>query len=405
MTDKILISNLIRNAEAEMIRLGYSYRAIQTSKQHWKDFLNYCIELNMNYYSMDIATNYLRKRFDYPSLIDERHSTSVTYVANSIRKIGDLYLYGRFWGREKKGLKHVTLAYLESVTIYEQYCINRNIITESIHRNKKLLDSLFEYLILNNINSPKDILPLHLSNHVSSLLGYSKRTIETRLSVFRTYFRAIYNEQLTRIDLSKHILSIHFPAEDKLSMVWKEDDIKKIINCIDRGSPYGKRDYAILLLATTYGLRDGDIRKLKLSNILWSVSKIQLIQSKTQELLLLPLIECVGNAIIEYLKYGRPKTQSEHLFVKHKAPYDAITKTGNIMTKYLNKSHITYDKTRHHGIHTLRHTLASRLLEHDVPLEIICGILGHSTDNSAYTYLHLDIENLRKCALEVDCCE
>jgi site-specific recombinase XerD len=78
-----------------------------------------------------------------------------------------------------------------------------------------------------------------------------------------------------------------------------------------------------------------------------------------------------------------------------------MEKAGNVITKYIKISHIPIDESKKHGIHTLRHTLASRLLEHDVSLNDIAAILGHIDPNSSKTYMHLAIEKLRACALEL----
>lgn len=184
-------------------------------------------------------------------------------------------------------------------------------------------------------------------------------------------------------------------------MVWNEDNIEKLLGQIDRDSPIGKRDYALLLIVIHLGVRDGDVRELKFENINWQSNRIEFIQSKTSQFQSLPLLPEIGNAIIDYLKNGRPASESPNIFIKHTAPYDGIKKAGNIVTKYLRRADIPIEGDRQHGIHSLRHSLANRLLFQGVPLDIISGILGHITVNSAKEYMHLDINNLRRCALEV----
>src|SRR5216117_1428160 len=94
---------------------------------------------------------------------------------------------------------------------------------------------------------------------------------------------------------------------------------------VDRSSAKGKRDYAILLLACRLGLRVGDIRTLKLDQLHWEDSTIEVTQSKTGVPLTLPLTTEVGEALIDYLKSGRPQSAHREVFLKVKPPFDPFS--------------------------------------------------------------------------------
>ena len=94
-----------------------------------------------------------------------------------------------------------------------------------------------------------------------------------------------------------------------------------LLNAIDREDPAGKRNYAVFLLTIHTGLRAGDIRNLRLSNIDWESKTIHLIMGKTTQPIDLPMSDAVGWSIIDYLKNGRPNTKSDHVFVRHRAPF------------------------------------------------------------------------------------
>jgi integrase len=95
--------------------------------------------------------------------------------------------------------------------------------------------------------------------------------------------------------------------------------VSSLLQAVDRSTAIGKRDYAVLLLAARYGMRPGDIRQLHLDDIQWRRRQIALQQSKTGRLLLLPLLSEVSDALIDYLRHGRPKTEFRNLFVRHLA--------------------------------------------------------------------------------------
>ena len=168
------------------------------------------------------------------------------------------------------------------------------------------------------------------------------------------------------------------------------------------GNPCGIRDYAIILLIARLGLRSSDVANLRFSNIDWESDRIRLTQVKTGNPLELPLLSDVGEAIINYLKNARPKTESDHVFIRVQPPYTEFRSgaVGALVQEHLLRSgiHLEGRKT---GSHALRHSLASRLLEHEIPLPVISEILGHVNTQTTMTYLRIDINELKKCALEV----
>lgn len=110
----------------------------------------------------------------------------------------------------------------------------------------------------------------------------------------------------------------------------------------------------------------------------------------------------IGLAIIDYLKFGRPKCDNQNIFIKHNPTNHPCTASGmyNLVSNRLSRAGIVTGE-RKRGPHALRHSLASRLLEENVPLPVISEILGHANSNTTATYLAIDIDKLRQCALEV----
>lgn len=179
--------------------------------------------------------------------------------------------------------------------------------------------------------------------------------------------------------------------------------MEKLLQAIDRGNPSGQRDYAIILLAARLGIRTLDIKRLQLADLDWAKSRIELRSSKTGELVYLPLLPDIGWAIIEYLKNGRPKVDSPYVFLRHLAPLEPFSdedRLNQIIAKYMRIARIPISPHKKRGMHSLRHTLASRLLAEHTPLPIISDILGHASTESTATYLKVDVDQLRQCALD-----
>ena len=158
-----------------------------------------------------------------------------------------------------------------------------------------------------------------------------------------------------------------------------------------------------MILALKLGLRVSDIRNLRFNNINWNTNTITLVQQKTSEPLVLPLIKDVGESLIDYIMNARPEHGSDFIFITLKAPYHPLgdsTHFHNVITKYIRKAGIAISKERLHGMHTLRHTLATKLLEQETPLPVISGILGHKDIKTTCEYLRTDLKMLANCTLE-----
>lgn len=222
------------------------------------------------------------------------------------------------------------------------------------------------------------------------------------LQVVKRYLKYLYEQQLLSIDHSKDLPQCTYKQQPRLPSTFSEKEIKTLLASIDQGDAKGKRDYAMILLATKLGLRASDIVALKFENILWEQSLIKLSQQKTGKSLSLPLLPEIGNAIINYLKYGRPVSEESYLFLQAHAPYKGIN--PHILTGIVhsNIKRAKIDCTnRKHGPHALRHSFAGSLLKAETPLPIISEALGHSHTESTMYYLRIDITTLRQCALNV----
>ena len=155
------------------------------------------------------------------------------------------------------------------------------------------------------------------------------------------------------------------------------------------------------MLAAFLGIRAGDISRLGMSSIKWESESIEFIQSKTGRFLQLPLLPEIKFAILDYLKDSRPKTESDNIFVKHRAPYTPFSEMNSfyhVLNKYLNGIDL---KDRKHGLHSLRFSVASNMLSNGTPITTICNVLGHTYSDTTKQYLKIDIDNLRIAALEV----
>ena len=187
-----------------------------------------------------------------------------------------------------------------------------------------------------------------------------------------------------------------------IPFVWEREDVKRLLESIDRHNPEGKRDYAILLLVTRLGLRVSDIRSLKLTDLNWNRKTLSIVMQKTKQPLELPLLDDVGWAIIDYLKNGRPQTVSDRVFIRHKAPYTGfsdLNNLGRMLGRRIHRAGIDMSGYKE-GLHALRSTLARVMLENGTPLPVISEALGHQSIQTTSIYLKIDMDGLRNCVID-----
>ncbi len=187
--------------------------------------------------------------------------------------------------------------------------------------------------------------------------------------------------------------------------MWDPGEVARIVEAIDRDNPCGKRDYAIILLITRLGLRGVDIKRLEFADFDWPGNRLFVTQAKTGHRVQLPLLKDVGWAVIDYIRHGRPDCDCPQVFVRHMAPIGPFSDQDHlhqILVKHARAAHVPVSEKRRHGMHSLRHSLATRLMESGTPVEQIADILGHQSVESTGVYLKSSLGLLAKCALDPD---
>ena len=185
---------------------------------------------------------------------------------------------------------------------------------------------------------------------------------------------------------------------------YSQEELRKLLNVIDIDTTAGKEDMLIISLICYLGLRISDVVSLKLSDIDFNENTIRVIQNKTGNEIMLPLIEEIKYPLLDYLKNVRPQTNEiDEIFITNTKPYkikNRIKSNKTLIKKYMKKAGININE-RKCGFHSLRHSFATSLLSEDTPLHTISTLMGHQNDNVTTKYLEIDIAKLKELALEV----
>lgn len=238
---------------------------------------------------------------------------------------------------------------------------------------------------------------------VTSNPEWSARSRQLVASTLRVFFKYLFvNDHVDR-DWSGCLPTFRRGEHRKLPAIWTEDDLAALLTAVEQTSAIGKRDYAILLLACRLGMRISDIRTLSLDDIHWDEARLEFIQKKTGERVVLPLPSDVGESLIAYLRDARPVTEYRQVFLRHIAPYQPFaddTKLHAMISKYRQRAGISRKPGQACGMHSLRHTFATKMQKATVPLETIASLLGHQSLDSTRIYVRIDVPALRQVALD-----
>lgn len=398
-----ILTELIHDLEQEMIRLGYSKASMQRRQRHCKKLLQFAEERGESFYSEQLGLDFFAKHS--PGFEEEfKQGLSDVKVQEFriIRMIGDFQLHGAILRRYHYRKDILTEpSFIAIRNQFRSYCEDKGYSKKTIRHYVKQSARFMDYLASQNITDCQAItLPL-IHAYIKTLVGYSYQTVGQNICSIRAFLRFLLDIGEIQTDLAAKTPMVQARKHTRIPSVWTKDELQKLIAAIDRGNPKGKRDYAIILLACCLGLRSLDIRNLKRENFHWEEKKLVLIQSKTREPLSLPLTPEVGWAVIDYLQYGRPKIESPYIFLTHTPPFGSFAEDDNLhylIRRYMKLAHLPIDSKKR-GMHSLRHTLASHLLEKDTPLATISELLGHVDTNSTAVYLKIEIQKLKECSL------
>ena len=233
---------------------------------------------------------------------------------------------------------------------------------------------------------------------VDTAPGMAKTSRRNMCGALRVFLQFCHREKITATDLSA---AVEMPQSYRLvdvprSVTW--DEVRMMFDAVDRRTVRGRRDYAVLLLLVTYGLRAHEVARMTLDDIDWKRERLQIPERKAGHWTAYPLASVVAEALIEYLQSGRPQTEDRHIFFRTLAPRAPIRSSAisSAVAIYLRKAGVQVHRA---GSHTLRHTCVQRLIDAEFPLKTIGDYVGHRSPQSTEIYTKVAIAALRAVAM------
>lgn len=217
------------------------------------------------------------------------------------------------------------------------------------------------------------------------------------ITALRSFLRFLLLRGAVQMDLARMLPGVATWRLSHLPRSLLPEQVERLLACCDRGSPSGKRDYAILLLLARLGLRGGEVEHMALEDLDWERGEL-VVRGKGPRLERLPLPADVGAALARYLCEVRPPCATRRVFVRMMAPYQDLEQSAIscVVRRALARAGLDPERK---GAHLLRHSLATNLLRRGASLSEIGQLLRHRQPTTTQIYAKVDIEALRGIAL------
>ncbi|HXO25133.1 MAG TPA: site-specific integrase [Streptosporangiaceae bacterium] len=396
---------LVSGLEAEMIRLGYKDSTLAWYHGAWRRLQRYFTFRGVEEFSLDVAMEWVDEAcggFFAKEQAGTLKQTDV-YLFRVAQMLGDWELHGAVVRHYARTVSKLTDAEAAVVARFRAWLRDAG---RSVSTVRSYGTAAGEFIAFAGTRGGLEHCDAAMIGaFTATLAGYQAKTVEQKLCALRSFLRFAAGDGLAGTATADAVPAVPSRKQSGIPSVWDAGDVARMLEAVDRGNPCGKRDYAIILLAARLGLRSIDVKRLEFSDFDWPGNRLSVAQAKTGSQVWLPLLKDVGWAVIDYVRNARPASGCPQVFLRHTAPVGPFSDQEHLhqmVVKYARAAHVPVSDKRRRGMHSLRHTLATRLMEDGTPVEQIADILGHQSVTSTGVYLKSSLGLLSKCALDPD---
>lgn len=399
------VCELVSALDGELVRLGYKPSTMKWYRGYWRRLERYFASRGVWEFSLDVAMAWVDEAcggFFEKEQAGALKQTDV-YVFRVAAMLDDFVIHGSVLRRYSRRVNKLSAGQAEILAGFQAWLREGGCAVSTVRAYGTVAGEFLAFIGARGGLGALD--GGVIGAFVTTLAGYQPKTVEHKLCAVRSLLRFAASEGLIDEAVLATVPVAKSSRQARVPSVWHPGDVTKVLEAIDRGNPSGKRDYAIVLLIARLGLRGVDVRRLRFSDLDWAGNRVSVVQAKTGRRVVLPLLKDVGWAIVDYVRDGRPHCDCPEVFLRHTAPIGPFSDQDHlhqILVKHARVAHVPVGEERRHGMHSLRHTLATRLMEEGTSVEQIADILGHQSVQSTGVYLKSSLGLLAQCALDPD---
>ena len=375
----------------------FTTTTLRKHRKNWESVIKFAQERNI---VLDLSDADSLQRFAYRLALDEKELLESNHsLPYSFQLIQEYVKYGEIYSTIST--TKLTGPMSDEIISYLSIKKMEHLRVATYREYELQLSRFLCFLHGQEIENVTDITAGIVQLYIMGLKPEHKSNAYIAILMVKRFLHWLYENHLIQQNIAIRIPSAKIVNQPNLPSVYSKEEVSRLLASVDRGNATGKRDYLVLVLASYLGMRSSDICNLRFENIDWESSCINIVQIKTDQPLTLPLLPEVGNAIIDYLKHGRPQSDDTHVLLNISSPFSPMQTSMiyQVATQAFRRAGIDISNRRH-GAHSLRHSLASRMLEGQTAMPIISEALGHTETNSTMYYLRVDITSLKSCQME-----
>ena len=401
----VAASELVSGLDAELVRLGYKASTMVWYRGCWRRLEKFFETSGVEEFSLDVAMTWVDEACGGFFAKEQAGTLKPTdvYLFRVAQMLDDFAVHGAVLRRYSRTVDKLAADEADTLARFQTWLQAGDCAASTVRAYGTVAG---EFLAFTGRRGGLAALDTRVIDaFVATLAGYQAKTVEHKLCAVRSFLRFAGSDGLVDGAVLAVVPAAKSTRQARIPSVWEPGEVTKILEAVDRANPSGKRDYALILLITRLGLRGIDVKRLRSSDLDWPGNRLSVVQAKTGHRVQLPLLKDVGWAVIDYIRSGRPRCDCPEVFIRHTAPIGPFSDQDHlhqILVKHARAAHVALGEKRRHGMHSLRHTLATRLLENGTPIEQIADILGHQSVTATGVYLKSSLGLLAKCALDPD---
>jgi integrase/recombinase XerD len=298
------LNELMDKVRVELRNTGYSDSYIRGLCSVWNRLVDYMDRNGNTIFTAKVGMNFLET--EYGITVYKKLDSEKKNCARAVNLLIDYLLHGIIFPRTKQSIRTF---HPQFQMLFQGYIDKKRaygMAEDTLQSYAIYLSRFSDYLNSRGIVDIRSMDEITVIGFTDTFIRYSPSMIHTTLCTLRTFFHYLYQTGFVSKDFAYIVPHDGYRQRTKVPSAYPKEDVENLLRSIDRGNPKGKRDYAMILIAGRLGLRAQDICDLSFNNLKWETNTIELLQEKTETPIVLPLLEDVGMAIIDYLKYGRP---------------------------------------------------------------------------------------------------